>query len=91
MAPELSDRECGHQRFEARCATDRCNGPRDGPSDSPTTKNLLAEISAADGRLIEVLSEWTPPFPGLSLYFSGRRNIPAKLRALIDLIRERPS
>lgn len=43
------------------------------------------------GRLIEVLSEWTPPFPGLSLYFSGRRNIPLKLRALIDLIRERPS
>ena len=40
------------------------------------------------GRLIEVLSEWTPPFPGLSLYFSGRRNIPLKLRALIDLIRE---
>lgn len=42
----------------------------------------------ASGRLIQVLDEWTPSFPGLSLYFAGRRHIPVKLRALIDLIRE---
>jgi DNA-binding transcriptional LysR family regulator len=44
----------------------------------------------ASGRLVQLLDEWTPSFPGLSLYFAGRRHIPVKLRALIDLIRERP-
>jgi DNA-binding transcriptional LysR family regulator len=47
----------------------------------------VAEDVAA-GRLIVVLEDWTPPYPGLSLYFAGRRYIPARLRALIDLIRE---
>lgn len=42
----------------------------------------------SSGRLIRVLEDWTPPYPGLSLYFAGRRYIPARLRALIDLIRE---
>ena len=42
----------------------------------------------AGGRLITVLDDWSPPYPGLSLYFASRRYIPARLRALIDLIRE---
>ncbi len=42
----------------------------------------------AAGRLVMVLEDWTPPYPGLSLYFAARRHIPARLRALIDLIRE---
>jgi len=40
------------------------------------------------GRLVPVLEEWTPPYDGLCLYFPGRRHVPAKLRALIDLVRE---
>lgn len=42
----------------------------------------------AAGRLVRVLEEWTPPFPGLCLYYSGRRHLPAGLRALVDLVRE---
>ncbi|VIO79421.1 LysR family transcriptional regulator [Bradyrhizobium ivorense] len=42
-----------------------------------------------DGRLVQLLAEWTPAFPGLSLYYPGGRHVPAGLRAFIDLIHER--
>ena len=48
--------------------------------------SLAAHI--ATGRLVPVLEEWCPAYPGLSLYFSQRRHMPARLRAFIDLIRE---
>jgi len=51
----------------------------------------ISEASIADhvaaGNLISVLEDWSPPYPGLSLYFAQRRQMPARLRALIDLIR----
>lgn len=47
----------------------------------------VADDVAAD-RLVQVLADWTPPYPGLCLYYPGRRHIPAKLRAFVDLIKE---
>ena len=42
----------------------------------------------AAGRLVAVLQEWSPAYPGLCLYYPSRRNIPARLRAFIDLVRQ---
>jgi DNA-binding transcriptional LysR family regulator len=51
----------------------------------------FSEYSAADvaaGRLIPVLEDWLPPFPGPYLYYPSRQMRPA-LRALVDFIRAR--
>ncbi|MBP0437726.1 LysR family transcriptional regulator [Tianweitania sediminis] len=40
----------------------------------------------ADGRLVQVLDEWCPTFPGLHLYYPSRQVTPA-LRALSDALR----
>jgi DNA-binding transcriptional LysR family regulator len=42
----------------------------------------------ATGRLIRVLQDWLPPYPGLCLYYPANRHVPAGLRAFIDLVRE---
>jgi len=47
----------------------------------------VAEDLAA-GRLLQVLDDWTPPFPGMRLYYPGHHHVPAALRAFIELIRE---
>jgi DNA-binding transcriptional LysR family regulator len=41
----------------------------------------------ADGRLTAVLPEWCPAGPGLALYYSGHRHVPAALRAFIDMLK----
>jgi DNA-binding transcriptional LysR family regulator len=40
------------------------------------------------GRLVEVLSEWTPSYSGYCLYYPGRRHMAASLRAFVDLAKE---
>ena len=59
---------------------------RDGAGLAYLNEWQIADDVAA-GRLEQVLSDWTPPYPGLCLYYPGRRNIPAKLRRFIDLIK----
>lgn len=40
-----------------------------------------------DGRLVRILSDWSPPLAGLTLYYPDRRRVPLKLRAMIDFLR----
>jgi DNA-binding transcriptional LysR family regulator len=40
------------------------------------------------GRLKRVLADWCPPFPGYFLYYPSRRQVPAGLRAFIDMMRQ---
>lgn len=49
-------------------------------------QDVRSDIEA--GRLIRVLEDWTPPFGGLCLYYPGRRNPSAALKAFIGLARE---
>jgi DNA-binding transcriptional LysR family regulator len=48
--------------------------------------DVRADIAAE--RLIRVLGDWTPQRPGLCLYYPGRRNPSAALKAFIGLARE---
>jgi DNA-binding transcriptional LysR family regulator len=41
----------------------------------------------AKGRLIRVLEDWCPPFPGYFIYYPSRRHQPPGLSALIDALR----
>ncbi len=41
----------------------------------------------AQGTLLRVLDDWTPPFPGFFLYYPSRRQMPAALAAFIAALR----
>jgi len=41
----------------------------------------------AQGRLVRVLEDWCPDYPGFFLYYPSRRQLPAALRAFVDFAR----
>ncbi|MCY1666730.1 LysR family transcriptional regulator [Rhizobium sp. SL86] len=49
-------------------------------------QEVLTDIES--GRLVRVLEAWTPPYPGLCLYYPGRRNLSAGMKAFLALARE---
>ncbi len=58
------------------------NGVGLGTSVEETLTDLIAK-----GKLIQVLQDWCPSFPGYFLYYPSRRNHPAALAALIAALR----
>jgi DNA-binding transcriptional LysR family regulator len=48
----------------------------------------LAAPHLASGALERVLEDWCPPFPGFFLYYPSRRQHPAALSALIEMLRQ---
>jgi len=58
------------------------NGAGIGTAMESSVKPLIAQ-----GRLIQILKDWCPSFPGYFLYYPSRRNQPAALAALIRFLR----
>lgn len=58
----------------------------DGVGLAFATERVVAEHLAA-GRLVRVLQDWSPPFPRFFLYYPGRRQVSAALRALVERLR----
>lgn len=52
------------------------------------SNEFAAAAHIASGKLVRVLEDWTPEYPGLRLYYPANRHMPAGLRAFIDLVRE---
>ena len=58
------------------------NGVGIGTAMEETLRGMISE-----GRLIQVLRDWCPTFQGYFLYYPSRRNQPAALSTLIDILR----
>lgn len=50
----------------------------------------VAEPWFRAGKLTALLEEWSPPYPGLAIYYPGHRHVPAALRAFIDVVKSLP-
>ena len=50
----------------------------------------LAQPHLARGRLVRVLEDWCPPFPGYHLYYASRRQPSSAFTLLVDALRYRP-
>lgn len=51
----------------------------------------MVEVELADRRLVRVLADYCPPFPGYFLYYPTRTHVAPKLRALVELLRFSPA
>lgn len=51
------------------------------------TTDLYVADDLSTGRLVQVLQDWCPPYPGFFIYYPSRRQMPAALRALIEALR----
>ena len=60
----------------------------DGAGFLSTFEGLAAPAVEA-GRLVSVLEDWCPAFPGPFLYYPSRRQVPAPLAAFVAFVRER--
>ncbi len=49
--------------------------------------DCTAQPHLDSGALVSVLDDWCPRIPGLFLYYSGHRHVPAGLRAFIDVLK----
>ena len=52
-------------------------------------EDLVAD-EMADGRLVRVLADWCPPFPGYHLYYPSRRQPSAAFSLVVEALRYRP-
>jgi DNA-binding transcriptional LysR family regulator len=43
----------------------------------------------ADGRLVRVLADWSPPYPGYHLYYPSRRQSTPAFALLVETLRYR--
>jgi DNA-binding transcriptional LysR family regulator len=60
----------------------------DGVGVAFTFEEQVASL-LAKRRLVRVLEDWCPPFPGYFLYYPSRRHQPPGLSALIEALRHR--
>ena len=49
----------------------------------------LVQPHIADGRLVRVLADWCPPFPGYHLYYPSRRQPSPAFALLVEALRYR--
>jgi DNA-binding transcriptional LysR family regulator len=47
----------------------------------------FARAALESRRLVQILGDWCPPFPGLALYYPGNRYVPTALRAFIAIMK----
>lgn len=52
------------------------------------TLERAARPHVASGKLVPILEPWCPAVDGLSLYYSGHRQVPSCLRAFIDVMKQ---